>query len=136
MPRLPALAVPLAILALAFGGWRAAGLQGLLLVGGGVLLWALLHFTRLVNVMQRAARNPIGHVGSAVMLNARLRAGVPLVHVVALARALGESLHAGEGAQPEVYRWSDAGGSCVTCEFEQGRLARWRLERPTPACPP
>ena len=42
------------------------------MVVGGLVMWALLHFTRLVNVMKKAAKRPIGYVGSAVMLNARL----------------------------------------------------------------
>lgn len=39
------------------------------------MMWALLHYTRLVNVMKKAANRPIGYVGSAVMLNARLSEG-------------------------------------------------------------
>jgi len=122
-------AIPLVVLALLAAGWRAWGLQGLLVAGGGLVMWALLHFTRLMNVMQRAARNPIGHVGSAVMLNARLKPGGNLVHGGALTRSLGQQQSA-QGEQPEVYRWTDGGGSHVTCEFVQGRLARWQLHRP------
>ena len=33
-------------------------------------------------------------------------------------------------AQPEVYRWSDASESSVTCEFVNGRLTQWQLVRP------
>lgn len=124
--------VPAALLAAAFGAWRAYGTQGLVLAAGGVLMWALLHFTRLMNVMQKAARRPIGHVGSAVMLNARLQAGANLLHVVALTRSLGRQLSA-PGEEPEIYLWQDAGGSEVRCEFVQGRLARWQLTRPQPA---
>lgn len=122
--------IPLVLIALLFAGWRAAGWQGLAIAGGGVLMWALLHFTRLMNVMQKAARNPIGSVSSAVMLNARLKPGATLMHVVALTRALGERLSM-EGVQPEVYRWRDASAAQVTCTFAQGRLAHWQLERET-----
>lgn len=127
--RLRNLAIPVVIIALLLAGWQSMRWQGVLAVGGGLLLWALLHFTRLMNVMHKAARNPIGHVGSAVMLNARLRPGVNLMHVVALTRALGRQLSA-EGQEPEIYAWTDAGGAQVCCEFVQGRLVRWQLERP------
>ncbi|AVP56638.1 glycerate kinase [Pulveribacter suum] len=125
-------AIPLALAAVLLAGWRAGGLQGLSVAGGGILMWGLLHFTRLMNVMQKASRNPIGHVGSAVMLNARLKAGVNLMHVVAITRSLGQQLSV-EGGEPEIYRWTDAGGSQVTCEFMHGRLAHWQLQRPAAA---
>ena len=124
--------IPLGLLALFFVAWRNAGWQGMLAVGGGVLLWGLLHFTRLMNVMQKAARNPLGKVASAVMLNARLKPGVNLMHVTAMTRALGERL-SGEGEQPEIYRWTDGTQSHVTCEFANGRLTRWELKRPPPS---
>ena len=92
-------------------------------------MWILLHFTRMMQALKRAANRPIGFVGSAVMLHAKLRQGLPLLHVMALTQSLGERLSAPE-AQPEVYRWSDPGQSHVVTEFEAGRLVRWRLERP------
>ena len=125
--------IPLGIALLIAAAWRAMGLQGLLAVGGGLLMWALLHFTRLTNVMKKAARRPIGHVGSAVMLNARLKPGVNLLHVVAMTQSLGEQRSA-DGEQPELYRWTDGTQSHVTCEFRHGKLVRWTLERP-PAAP-
>jgi len=121
--------VVLAAVALGAGAWRAGGWQGLALAASALVLWFLLYYTRLLAVMKRAADRPIGHVGSAVMLNARLKPGLPLLHVIALTRALGQRLSA-DGAEPEVYRWSDAGESSVTTEFEGGRLKAWRLERP------
>jgi hypothetical protein len=39
-----------------------------------------------MNVMRKAANRPMGYVGSAVMLNARLKPGVNLMHVVAMTR--------------------------------------------------
>ncbi len=125
----------LAAIALGAGAWRAGGWAGLALLASGLLLWFLLYYTRLITIMKRAADRPIGYVGSAVMLNARLKAGLPLLSVVALTRSLGQRLSP-EGAEPEVYRWRDPGESQVTTEFEGGRLARWRLERPAePAAP-
>ena len=129
------IAPPALVLALLAAAWQSLRWQGLLLVAGGLLLWALLHFTRLTSVMQKAARRPIGHVPSAVMLNARLHQGAPLLHVVALTRSLGQLLSA-QGCEPEIYLWQDGGGSQVRCEFERGRLARWRLERPQAAGEP
>ena len=105
------------------------GSAGVAAVAGGLLMWGLLHFTRLMSVMQKAAKRPIGYVGSAVMLNARLAEGVNLMHVVAMTQALGE-LRSAEGADPEIYRWTDGTRSHVTCEFRKGKLVTWTLERP------
>jgi len=121
--------IPLGVLVLLGLAWRSYGWQGLLAVGGGLIMWALLHFTRLMNVMNKAANRPIGYVGSAVMLNAKLREGVNLMHVVAMTRALGQPLSK-EGEEPELYRWTDGTQSHVTCEFRGGRLVRWELVRP------
>ncbi|MDO5693485.1 MAG: glycerate kinase [Pseudomonadota bacterium] len=119
----------LAAIALGAGAWRAGGGAGLALLVTGLLLWFLLYYTRLMAVMKRAANRPIGYVGSAVMLNARLKPRMPLLNVVALTHSLGERMSA-EGVEPEVYRWRDPGDSHVTAEFEGGRLMRWQLERP------
>lgn len=121
--------VPLGAVALIGFGFYAYGWAGVAAVIGGLVMWALLHFTRLVNVMKKAARRPIGYVGSAVMLNARLAEGVNLMHVVAMTQALGERCSP-EGADPEVYRWTDGTQSHVTCEFRHGKLVKWTLVRP------
>ena len=120
---------PVGLVILVVMGFRSYGWMGVAAVGGGVLMWALLHFTRLMNVMRKAADRPIGHVGSAVMLNARLQAGVSLMHVVAMTRSLG-ALQSPENEQPEFYRWTDGTRSHVTCEFHNGKLVKWVLERP------
>ena len=125
----------MAAIALGAMAWRAGGGAGLALLFSGLLLWFLLYYTRIMTIMKRAADRPIGYVGSAVMLNAKLKPRMALLHVVGLTRALGERLSP-EGTEPEVYRWRDPGDSHVTAEFEGGRLARWRLERPAePAGP-
>ncbi len=121
--------VPVAGVVLVAAAWRAYGWAGVAVVTGGVVMWVLLHFTRLMHVFKQAAERPVGYVASAVMLNAKLQAGMPLLKVIALTRALGEQRSAPD-AQPEVFRWSDTGGSQVTCEFVNGRLAAWSLERP------
>ena len=121
--------VPAGVIGLVLVGYASAGWPGVAAVVGGLVMWALLHFTRLMNVLRKAADRPIGHVGSAVMLNARLQAGVSLMHVVAMTRSLG-ALQSPENQQPEFYRWTDGTRSHVTCEFHNGKLVKWVLERP------
>jgi hypothetical protein len=99
------------------------------LVVTGIVMWMLLHFTRMMKVLQRASNRPVGFVDSAVMLNAKLKPGVNLLHVMAMTKAIGEQL-SDKGAQPEIYRWTDGGGSHVTCEFRQGKSVTWTLYRP------
>lgn len=118
----------LAVTALAVGWWQY-GLAGLLMALGAVVFWLLLHFTRMLTVLKRAAARPVGSVASAVMLNAKLRPGVTLLHTTALTRSLGELLSP-KDTQPELFRWTDAGGSHVTCEFHNGKLSVWTLFRP------
>jgi hypothetical protein len=86
--------------------WRGYGWPGVALVAGGIVMWMLLHFTRMMRVLQRASQRPIGYCDSAVMLNAKLRPGVNLLHVMAMTRSLGEQLSP-KDQQPEVYRWTD-----------------------------
>ncbi len=127
------LLAPAAIIIFTVGAWQAFQWAGIALAIGGVVMWILLHFTRMVTILKKAANRPIGHVSSAVMLNAKLQKGATLMHVIAMTRALGQLLSE-KDTQPEVYRWSDAGQSQVTCTFVGGKLSDWTLERPsTPA---
>ena len=80
--------------------------SGVAIVASGLVTWALLHFSRLMQILKRAADRPIGYVGSAVMLNAKLKKGVSLMHVVAMTKALGELLSE-KDIQPELFRWTD-----------------------------
>ena len=123
--------VPLGCLVLLGLGYNKFGWPGVAVVGGGVVMFLLLHFTRTMQVLQRAAHHPIGYVGSAVMLNARLKPKLTLLHVVAMTRSLGE-LRSVKDVQPEVYRWTDAGDSWVEGEFVDGKLRSWQLTRPAP----
>ncbi len=123
------IAVPLLGVVLLAGAWRAYGWGGIAIAATGIVMWLLLHFTRITKVLQRAAEQPVGYVGSAVMLNAKLKPGVTLLHVLAITRALGERLSA-ENEQPEIYRWTDGGASNVTAEFADGKLVKWTLVRP------
>lgn len=121
--------VGIVVLVVAYRNW---GLQGIALAGGGLVMWAMLHVTRMMQVMKKAAERPIGHVASAVMLNAKLKPGVNLLHIVAMTQALG-LLRTPKDTQPEIFRWTDAGGSYVDCTLVDGKLTHWELTRPTPA---
>ena len=121
--------IPVAALLGVVGAYQAYGWQGVAFAVTALVMWVLMHFNRLVHVLKRAANQPIGYVGSAVMLNAKLKTGVNLMHVVALTKSLGEQLSAKE-EQPEVYRWTDGTNSSVTCRFVHGRLTEWTLVRP------
>jgi hypothetical protein len=128
--------IPVAGVAAVVLGYRAFGWAGVAAVAGGLVMWVLLHFTRMMQVLKRAANRPIGYVDSAVMLNAKLKPGMTLLHVVAMTRALGERLSA-KDEQPEIFRWGDAGESKVTCTFVGGKLAHHELFRPAQdAAPP
>ena len=126
MSRVGAPLLGVAVVVLAYRGY---GWTGVAAAASGLVMWALLHFNRMVQVLKRAADRPIGTVASAVMLNAKLRPGVTLLHVVAMTRALGE-LRSVADVQPEIYRWTDNSQSHVTCEFTGGKLAKWELWRP------
>ena len=109
--------------------FRSLGWPGVLFVFTGGVMWVLLNFYRLVTLLKRAASRPIGFVDSAVMLNAKLKPDVPLMHVIALTRSLGQ-LESEKDTQPEIYVWKDGTDSVVRCEFRDGRLSQWELTRP------
>ena len=60
--------VPVGAVALIGFGFTAYGWPGVAAVAGGLVMWALLHFTRLVTVMKKAANRPIGYVANDYML--------------------------------------------------------------------
>ena len=94
--------VPIGTVGLTAWAWQSWGWMGIAMVITGGVMWLLLYFTRLVQIMKRASNRPIGFVDSAVMLNAKLKAGVSLMHVIAMTRALGQ-LETEKGTQPEVF---------------------------------
>lgn len=108
--------------------WQQYGWQGLLFAFSVVVFWLLLQLSRTLRVMRAAAQRPVGHVDSAVMLNASLKPGMTMLQVVALTRSLGRKL--GEGEDDWV--WADEGGSRVTLHFTNGKLVRFELDRPAP----
>jgi hypothetical protein len=122
--------IPAGALFLVAYAFYAYSWPGVAVVVGALVMWMLLHFTRMMQVLQRASARPVGTVASAVMLNAKLQPGVTLMHVVAMTKALG-ALQSPKDAQPEVYRWTDNSESFVTCEFSHGKLVKWEMVRPT-----
>ena len=118
------------ILALAglVGGYAVGGLQGLVMALTIVAFWLVLQFSQAMRVMRGAAQAPVGHVPSAVMLNAKLHAGMRILDVVALTRSLGRKL----SDTPEVFVWHDDDGGRVEARFERGRLCSWQLVREGP----
>ncbi|PLC02047.1 glycerate kinase [Variovorax sp. RO1] len=123
------LLVPVGAVVLLGLSWHQYGWGGVAFAGGAIVMFLLMHFNRTMQVLKRAADRPIGTVASSVMLNAKLKPGVTLMHVIAMTRALGE-LRSPENVQPELYRWTDAGGSYVDAVFNGGKLQSWTLTRP------
>ncbi len=121
--------IPLVIVgggALAYRSYGWAGVAALVTV---LVFGMLLHFSRMMQILKRAASRPIGYVDSAVMLNAKLKPNATLLHVVAMTRSLGQ-LTSVKGAQPEVFEWTDGTHSTVTCTFVDGKLSHHVLVRP------
>ena len=121
--------IPIGVVLFVAGAWQQYQWAGVAVASGAVVMWILLHFTRMVTVLSRAANRPVGHVGSAVMMNAKLKKGVNLMHVIAMTKSLGERLST-ENAQPEIFKWTDEGESFVTCTFKDGKLIQWDMTRP------
>jgi hypothetical protein len=121
--------IPLGVVVFVAGAWHQYKWPGVAVATGAVVMWILLHFTRMVTVMSRAANRPVGHVGSAVMLNAKLKKGVNLMHVIAMTKSLGERVTEAD-AQPEIFKWTDTGESFVVCTFKDGKLTSWEMSRP------
>ena len=107
-------------------GWNSWGWYGVVLAVTLIAFWLTLQFNRALRVMRAAASAPVGHVDSAVMLNAKLRRGMALWEVIALTRSLGQRIDAVD----ERFRWADPGGASVTLQLSGGRASTWQLERP------
>jgi hypothetical protein len=121
----PLLGWALAAALLATSGY-SYGWPGLALGFSVIVFWLLLQFNRALRMMKKAGSAPVGHVDSAVMLNAKLQPGMRMMEVLRLTNSLGEKA----GESPEAWRWRDGGGVAVTVEFAAGRISRWTLERP------
>ena len=121
--------VPVGSLLLVLAAYYFYRWAGVAVAVSALVLWLLLHFSRMMQVLKRTTDRPIGYVGSAVMLHAKLQPGMTLLHVVAMTRALGTRLTE-KDVQPEVFRWTDGTDSHVTCTFVGGKLAQHALFRP------
>ena len=121
--------VPIAAVAAVVLAYRSYGWAGIAAVGSVLVFWILLHFSRMMQVLKRATGRPIGYVDSAVMLNAKLKPGATLLHVIAMTRSLGER-KTPKDEQPEVFVWTDGSQSQVTCTFAGGKLTQYALFRP------
>ena len=119
-------ALAVAAVALGYVQW---GWKGVVLAVSGIVFWLLMQFTRALRAMRTAGGAPVGHVASAVMLQARLKKGQRLMDIILLTRSLGEKL----AEDPETFRWTDASGAAVTVELVKGRCVRWSLARPDDA---
>ena len=105
---------------------QAYGWQGAVFALTVVVFWLLLQLNRALRAMKRAASRPVGHVDSAVMLNARLRSRMTMLQIIGLTRSLGRRI----STEPEVWRWQDEGHSVVTLTLHAGKLSHWTLDRP------
>lgn len=119
-------AVALAAIAI---GWWSYGIQGLLLAGGIVTFWLLLHFSRLMRLLRAAARRPVGHVSDARLLSLNLRTGMPLMEVIRRTHSLGLQ-RSPPDQDPQVLEWADEQGYTVSCTFERSRLTAFELLAP------
>jgi hypothetical protein len=109
----------------AVAGWQAYGWRGLVLVATITAFWLLLQFNRAMRVMRNAAQAPVGHVDSAVMLQAKLHEGMPLIEIVTLTKSLGHKM----ADEPETYEWRDDSGAAVNIVLKAGRAVSWTLRR-------
>ena len=114
---------------MAVAAWHFYAWQGLAVAFTAVVFWLLLQFNRAIRVMKNAAGRPIGHIDSAVMLNAKLRPGMQMLQVVTLTKSLGREL----SRSPEVWAWADEGASEVRVTFTNGRCTGWVHDRPAQA---
>ncbi len=126
----------LLILAATGFAWHTWGGAAVAAVAGALVMWLLLHYTRLMKIMQRAAQRPIGTVSNAVMLNARLAQGQTLMKTIGMTQSLGQSVGQSVASTPapsdtgfETFVWTDASGDSVTVSFKRGKLQRWHLTR-------
>jgi hypothetical protein len=107
-------------------GWLSYGWPGAALALSIIVFWLLLVFNRSIKVMRIAAQSPVGEVASAVMLNAKLSVGMPMLDIVAFTKSLGKRA----SEEPETWVWTDASGSQVAIVFHKGRCRSWVLDRP------
>ena len=120
----------LAVLAVAVA-WAQWQWQGLALAFTVIVFWLLLQFNRTMRVMRLASNRPVGQVDSAVMLHARLHAGMRMLEILPLTRSLGRRV----SDDPEVFEWRDDSGATLRVTLQRGRCSHWTLQRPQEEAP-
>ena len=116
-------AIAVAAVAIAYAEYNW---NGVALVISIVVFWLLLAFNRTLRIMRSAGTRPVGRIGSAVMLNSKLKRGMNLLQVITITGSLGEQL----SEDPDRWRWVDEGGAAVELTLVKGKLAAWALSRP------
>ncbi len=106
-------------------GYVGYGWPGVMLALTVVVFWLLLQFSQALRTLRIASQRPVGKVPSAVMLNAKLHAGMRLPQVLRLTLSLGRKL----SDEPEVWAWADDEGSEVHVQLQGSRVAQWALHR-------
>ena len=101
------------------------GWPGVVLALTVVVFWLLLQFSQVLRTLRIASQRPVGMVPSAVMLNARLHAGMRLPQVLRLTLSLGRKV----SEEPEVWAWADDSGDEVQVQLQGARVASWALHR-------
>lgn len=119
-----ALGWALAAAALA-AGYHSYGVAGVALALTVVVFWLLLQFSQALRTLRIASQRPVGQVPSAVMLNARLAAGMRLPRVLRLTLSLGRRV----SEEPEIWAWADGAGDEVQVTLQGGRVTQWQLRR-------
>jgi hypothetical protein len=111
-----------AALAVGYYGW---GWRGVILGFTVVVFWLLLQFSRGLRALREAAGRPVGEVPNAVMLHAKLHAGLRLTQILKMTGSLGTQV----AREPETFQWRDASGDAVRVEFKDGAVTAWSLQR-------
>ncbi len=93
-----------------------------------VVFWLLLQFSQALRTLRIASQRPVGLVPSAVMLNAKLHAGMRLPQVLRLTLSLGRPVQPESGGT-EVWAWADETGDEVQVTLHGGRVTQWQLQR-------
>lgn len=115
----------LALLALV-AGYVGYGWQGVALAITIIVFWLGLQFSRSLRVLRDAAGRPMGHVENAVMLHAKLNAGMRLPQVLKITKSLGTKI---ADEPDETFAWTDPAGDSVRLHFRGGGLTTWTLHR-------
>jgi Flp pilus assembly protein TadB len=106
-------------------GYATYGWPGVVLAISVVVFWLLLQFSRALRTLREAAGRPVGDVSNALMLHAKLHAGLRLPQVLKLTRSLGTLV----AQEPETFEWRDAAGDAVRVQFKDGAITSWALHR-------